>query len=92
MNFNPAPKGSFLTLFEVAAWNAMLAPAGTPTDIINRLTTVIAKAVHTSDASEKFAIQGAEAVGDSPEEFGTSLRAEVAKWAKVIKASGATLD
>jgi tripartite-type tricarboxylate transporter receptor subunit TctC len=78
--------------FEVSAWNAMLAPAGTPPEIINRLNAVIVKAVQSPDLREKFASQGAEPVGDSPEQFGAYLKAEVAKWAKVIKASGATLD
>jgi tripartite-type tricarboxylate transporter receptor subunit TctC len=78
--------------FEASAWNAVLAPAGTPDDIIRRLNTAIVKIVHTPDIREKLAAQGAEPVGDSPEQFGKYLQAEVAKWAKVVKLSGAKLD
>ncbi len=78
--------------FEVSAWNAMLAPAGTPPDIVNRLNAAIVKAVHTPEIREKLLAQGAEPVGDTPEQFGAYLKSEVAKWAKVIKVSGAKLD
>ena len=78
--------------FEASAWNAVLAPAGTPRDIINSLNAVIVRTVKSADAREKFAAQGAEAVGDSPEQFAVYLRAEVTKWARVVKASGAKLD
>ena len=78
--------------FEVSAWNAMLAPAGTPPEIVNRLNAAVVKTVQTPAVREKLLAQGAEPIGDSPEHFGAYLKAEVAKWAKVIKASGATLD
>ena len=78
--------------FEASAWNAVLAPAGTPDEIVKRLNAAIVKIVRTPDISEKLAAQGAEPVGDSPEQFAKYLQAEVAKWAKVVKASGAKLD
>ncbi|MEA3154935.1 MAG: hypothetical protein QOK44_2524, partial [Betaproteobacteria bacterium] len=78
--------------FEASAWNAALAPAGTPDEIVRRLNAAMVKIVHAADVSEKLAAQGAEPIGDSPEEFGKYLKAEVAKWAKVVKASGAKLD
>jgi tripartite-type tricarboxylate transporter receptor subunit TctC len=70
----------------------VLAPVGTPRDIINSLNAVIVRSVKTAEARERFLAQGAEPVGDSPDQFGVYLRAEVAKWAKVIKTSGAKLD
>lgn len=78
--------------FEASAWNAVLAPAGAPDEIVRRLNAAIVKIVRTPEMSERLAAQGAEPVGDTPEQFGKYLEAEVAKWAKVVKASGATLD
>jgi len=78
--------------FEASAWNAVLAPAGTPDEIIGRLNAAIVKVVRTPDVVEKLAALGAEPVGDSREQFGKYLQAEVAKWAKVVKLSGAKLD
>jgi tripartite-type tricarboxylate transporter receptor subunit TctC len=78
--------------FEASAWNAVLAPAGTPDEIIRRLNSAIVSIVRTPDISEKLAGQGAEPIGDSAEQFNRYLQAEVAKWAKVVKASGARLD
>lgn len=78
--------------FEASAWNAVLAPAGTPDEIVRRLNAEIVKIVQSSDIRAKLAARGAEAVGDSPQQFGKYLEAEVAKWAKVVKASGAKLE
>ncbi len=78
--------------FEASAWNAVLAPTGTPADIIARLQPVIAKIVHSAGVREKLAAQGAEPIGDAPEQFGAYLRAEVAKWAKVVHVSGVKID
>lgn len=78
--------------FEASAWNAVVAPAGTPDDIVKRVNAALVKIVHTPDIVDKLASQGAEPVGDSPEQFGRYLESEVAKWAKVVKASGAKLD
>ncbi|HUP95504.1 MAG TPA: tripartite tricarboxylate transporter substrate binding protein [Burkholderiales bacterium] len=78
--------------FEASAWNAVLAPAGTADEIVKRVNAAVARIVQTQDVSDKLAAQGAEPIGDSPDEFGRYLKAEVVKWAKVVKASGARLD
>jgi tripartite-type tricarboxylate transporter receptor subunit TctC len=78
--------------FEATSWIAMVAPAATSGDIINRLNAATARVIQSPSVREKFATQGAEPVGDSPPEFAAYLRSEVAKWAKVVKASGARID
>jgi tripartite-type tricarboxylate transporter receptor subunit TctC len=78
--------------FEAYAWNAVLAPVGTPEEIIRSLNAVIVKQVKSADISEKLAAQGAEPVADSPAAFAKYLQAEVEKWAKVVQVSGAKLE
>ena len=78
--------------FEVSSWNGLLAPAKTPAEIIARLNESSVKALAMADVREKFSAQGAEAVGSTPEEFRAYIRAEVDKWSRVIRASGARFD
>jgi tripartite-type tricarboxylate transporter receptor subunit TctC len=78
--------------FEASAWNAVLAPAGTPEEIVRSLNAVIVKHVKSTDISEKLAAQGAEPVADSPASFAKYLQAEVEKWAKVVQVSSAKLE
>jgi tripartite-type tricarboxylate transporter receptor subunit TctC len=78
--------------FEVSSWNGLFAPAKTPPEIIARLHDEAAKALAAPDMHEKLAAQGAEAVGSTPEEFRAYIRAEIEKWGKVIRASGARVD
>lgn len=67
------------------AWNGVVAPAGTPRSIAEHLNAAIGRALQAPDITERFAALGMEAIGGSPEDFGDFLRAETAKWAKVIK-------
>jgi tripartite-type tricarboxylate transporter receptor subunit TctC len=78
--------------YEVTGWYMMLAPAGVPRDIIAKLNSEIVKAVHSSGVKERFAALGTEPVGNSPEACGEFLRAEIAKWTKVVRAAGAKAD
>jgi tripartite-type tricarboxylate transporter receptor subunit TctC len=73
---------------ESSTWVLFLAPAGTPRDIVMRLSTETRKAINESDIKERFTQIGIEAVGNSPEEAAKFLRDEVAKWAKVITTAG----
>ena len=78
--------------FEVSSWNGLFAPAKTPPAIIARLHEASAKALALPDVREKFAAQGAEAIGNTPEEFRAYIRAEIDKWGKVIRAAGIPIE
>jgi tripartite-type tricarboxylate transporter receptor subunit TctC len=78
--------------YETSAWSGLYAPAGTPPDIIGRLNAEVVKILKMPSVREQLAGQGAEPVGDTPEEFGRFTRAEIAKWAKIIKVSGAKIE
>ncbi len=74
--------------YEAAQWYGVLAPAGTPREIVTKLHAAIVRALQDATIRERFLADGAEPVGSSPDEFAAYMRAETAKWAKVIKAAG----
>ena len=78
--------------FVVTGWFGVVAPAGTPRDIISKLGAEIVKVVRQPAVQERFASFGTVPVGSSPEEFAAFLRAEIEKWSRVVKASGARPD
>jgi len=77
---------------ESLAWIGLLAPAGTPAEIVSRLHDETAKGMRAADAREMLGKQGFDVVAGTPAEFSAWIRSEQAKWSKVIKASGATAD
>ena len=77
---------------ESLAWIGLLAPAGTPAEVVNRLHTEGVKAMRAPDTRDALGKQGFDVVANSPAEFSTWIRTEQAKWSKVIRASGATAD
>ena len=81
-----------LPRFEVSAWYSLLVPAGTPRPIIDRLNAETLKALRQKDVTERLQVEGAEAAGTSPEEFGEFMRTETAKWGRVVKLSGIKAD
>ena len=74
--------------FESGTWFALLAPAGTPREIVTRLNATITKIGQTPDIRDRLAAQGAEPLGGAPEEVGAFVRSEITKWGKVVAASG----
>lgn len=78
--------------FEAGTWTALLAPAGTPPDIVIRLNRELTTIVRAPDVRERLAAQGFDAVSSTPAEIAAYLRSEIAKWAKVVKATGVRVD
>lgn len=77
---------------EASLWYGVLAPIGTPKDIITRLNTAIVTAGKSPKVIDQLAAVAMESVNNSPEEFTAFIKAEIAKWGKVVKASGAPID
>ena len=78
--------------YEVTSWNAILAPAGTPKDIITRLNSELNKIIAAPDMRQRLIDNGFEPVGGTPEKAGEKIHAEIAKWAPVVKAAGIKVD
>ena len=78
--------------FEASSWFGLLAPAGTPNDVVLRIQQETAKALNTPAIKEKMLAQGAIPSGNTPQEFAKLIDSEIRKWAQVVKASGAKVD
>ena len=78
--------------YEATAWFGIVAPAGTPREVVMRINGEVNRALAHADVKEKLAQQGALARSWTPEEFGSFIHNEVVKWAKVVKASGAKVE
>ncbi len=78
--------------FEVDTWWGLIAPAGTPREIVTRLNEAYVQALQSDDVKTRFAAMMAEPVPTTPEQFGELMRREYARYEAVVKASGATVD
>ena len=78
--------------YEAGLWYGVVAPAGTPREIIGRLNAEITKALQFPDVRDPLAAQAVETVSSTPEEFATHIKSEIAKWAKVIKDANIRAD
>jgi len=88
----PTMAESGLRGFEQSASHGLLLPAGTPPAVVNKLNTEVVRVLRVPDLIEKFAAQGVEAVGSTPEEFTAYLKGEIAKYAKLVKAANIRID
>ena len=77
---------------EVPVWYGLLAPAATPREIVNALAEASIRAASSPDLKQKLVEQGAEPLGSRPEDFARQIREDIAKWAEVVKASGAKAE
>jgi tripartite-type tricarboxylate transporter receptor subunit TctC len=78
--------------FEATAWYGFLAPAGTPPAIVSRLHDEVTKVLKLPDVTQRLASLGLEPIGSAPQAFGGFIKAELAKWARIAKASGAKVE
>ncbi len=78
--------------FETASWYGVVVPAGTPADIVSKLNAEIVRALADPQVRNWMSTEGAEVVGDTSAEFTAFFKAELAKWGKAVKASGATVE
>ena len=94
-----ARSGQFRTIaeaglpgYEATSWFGMFAPAGTPAPVLAQLNKALVKVLNQADVAKKINEQGAETYSETPEQFAAFIQAESAKWGKVVKESGASLD
>jgi tripartite-type tricarboxylate transporter receptor subunit TctC len=78
--------------FEVDSWYAMFTPAGTPPAIVDRLQKAVAQVVQTPEVKQKLLEQGADAVGSTSADLDRVVRAELKKWAQLVRDAGIKLD
>jgi tripartite-type tricarboxylate transporter receptor subunit TctC len=78
--------------FDAVTWFGLLAPAGTPKEVIARLNTEFNKALQTPELRKKLGDEGADAAGGTPEQFAALMKDEVPRWGKIVKESGAKVD
>ena len=78
--------------FDVTSWYGIVAPAGTPSQVIDRLHGEMTKALNDPDVREKLAGLGAEPIGNTPAEFAATIRSETAKWSKIVKDAKITAE
>jgi tripartite-type tricarboxylate transporter receptor subunit TctC len=78
--------------YHVTQWQGILAPAGTPAEIVSQLNVQIVRGIHSQDVRQRLTADGAEPVGSTPHEFAAHIKSEAAKWLPIVKASGAKPD
>jgi tripartite-type tricarboxylate transporter receptor subunit TctC len=88
----PTISESALPGFETGAWQGIMAPRSTPRAIVQKLNREIVAIVHLPEVKKQYALEGGEPIGNTPEEFTKFLRADIAKWQKVVKAANVRVE
>jgi tripartite-type tricarboxylate transporter receptor subunit TctC len=78
--------------FDVTTWYGLLYPAGTPEPIVKRMNEEVNRALKAGDVRERLAAEGGDALGGTPEQFASLLKADLARWGQIVKQSGAKVD
>ena len=78
--------------YEATSWFGILVPANTPPDLVKLINTEVVRAINSPAVRERYAAMGAEPVGNTPDQFANFIKSEIAKWTRVVKASGAIVD
>jgi tripartite-type tricarboxylate transporter receptor subunit TctC len=74
--------------FKILTWNGLMAPAGTPKEIIGRIAGEVARVMHDPKLAERFASNGVDPLGNTPEEFAATIRTDIELWAEAVKVAG----
>ena len=88
----PTVAESGLPGYEAIAWNGLLAPTGTPREVLARISAELRTAIEQPEVRERFEAQGFAAAWNTPEAFAAFINAEIEKWGRVVKVSGATVE
>ena len=78
--------------FDAVTWFGILAPAGTPKDVVAKLNAEFNKALQLPELRKKLGDEGADAAGGTPEQFAALIKDDIGRWGKVVKESGAKVD
>ena len=78
--------------YDIRSWFGVIAPAGTPASVISKIAAELAHSVENADIRERLAAQGAEILVKTGEDFAAFIRADIARWSEVVKASGAKIE
>ena len=88
----PTLDESGLRGYQIVGWNGLFVPTGTPPAIVTRLHSAVVGALALPDVKERLTIMGADGVGDTPQHFAAFIKAEIPKWAQVVKAAGLKIE
>jgi len=84
--------GETVAGYDSAVWYGFAAPAGTPPEIVSKLNTEVLRVLAAPDFRSRITLEAVSPIGSTPEEFGSFMRSEIVRWAKVVKDSGAKVD